>query len=60
MQHDFTDLIETATIETRISGKSGKPYQMLVIDLGNQINFQYVCINGEQNVIAALMQTIKK
>lgn len=59
MEYDFTDQIDSARVEQRVS-KAGKPYFMLVIELEGGLQFQYLCLKGEDNVVRALLGVAAK
>jgi hypothetical protein len=59
MQTDFTDLIETAEVVQRQS-KAGRPYYMLVFHLDGNVQLEFLCLKGEENVVKALTFATKK
>jgi hypothetical protein len=51
---EFADLIESAQLVERTSGKTGNKYHMLVFKLEGDVEFQFLAMKGEDNAIKLL------
>jgi hypothetical protein len=56
---EFAELIESAVIDQRVA-KSGAKYHMLTLKLEGGIEFSYICMKGEENVIKLLEEQASK
>lgn len=60
MPVDFTKHVRKATLLQKRSAK-GNPYYMVVFTLDQDVEFQYVCLKGEENTVKLLAASdIKK
>ena len=57
--YDFAPLIESAVVDQRVS-KTGYKYYMLTLKLGGNIEFQYICQHGEENIVKLLAEQTEK